>query len=105
MKSAINKYSKQLIIFNSIFIFCWLVLSIFPFLWTFWGSFKVQADFFSRADWWHAISGINTLIETGGRATLEAYINSWIEGEFWRAARSEERRVGKDCRSRWSPYH
>ena len=27
---------------------------------------------------------------------------------FWlgrRAARSEERRVGKECRSRWSPYH
>ncbi|MBT4784719.1 MAG: carbohydrate ABC transporter permease [Candidatus Marinimicrobia bacterium] len=88
MESTINKYSKQLIIFNSIFIFCWLVLSIFPFLWTFWGSFKVKADFFSRADWWHAISGINTLIETGGRATLEAYINSWIEGEFWRAARN-----------------
>ena len=21
------------------------------------------------------------------------------------AARSEERRVGKECRSRWSPYH
>src|SRR2546428_2209745 len=25
-------------------------------------------------------------------------------GEF-RASRSEERRVGKECRSRWSPYH
>src|SRR2546430_10501836 len=24
---------------------------------------------------------------------------------FNRAARSEERRVGKECRSRWSPYH
>src|SRR2546429_6763098 len=25
---------------------------------------------------------------------------------FWnRSARSEERRVGKECRSRWSPYH
>src|SRR5256885_13047970 len=23
----------------------------------------------------------------------------------FRAARSEERRVGKECRSRWSPYH
>src|SRR3989475_13210076 len=23
---------------------------------------------------------------------------------FW-SARSEERRVGKECRSRWSPYH
>ena len=88
MESKINKYSKQLIIFNSIFIFCWLVISIFPFLWTFWGSFKVKADFFSRADWWYAVSGVNTLIETGGRTTLEAYINSWIEGEFWRAARN-----------------
>ena len=23
----------------------------------------------------------------------------------WKNARSEERRVGKECRSRWSPYH
>src|SRR5260370_13555106 len=23
----------------------------------------------------------------------------------WRDSRSEERRVGKECRSRWSPYH
>src|SRR2546429_377615 len=23
----------------------------------------------------------------------------------WRTSRSEERRVGKECRSRWSPYH
>ena len=88
MESKIHKYSKQFILFNSIFIFCWLGISIFPFLWTFWGSFKVKADFFSRADWWYTISGVNTLIETGGRTTLEAYINSWIEGEFWRAARN-----------------
>jgi len=88
MESKVNKYSKQFILFNSIFIFCWLVISIFPFLWTFWGSFKVKFDFFSRADWWYAVSGFNTLIETGGRFTLEAYINSWIEGEFWRAARN-----------------
>ena len=27
-----------------------------------------------------------------------------MEG-FWREFRSEERRVGKECRSRWSPYH
>jgi len=88
MESKINKYSKQFILFNSIFIFCWLVISIFPFLWTFWGSFKVKSDFFSRADWWYAVSGFNTLIETGGKFTFEAYINSWIEGEFWRAARN-----------------
>src|SRR5256885_13313685 len=24
---------------------------------------------------------------------------------FWLGERSEERRVGKECRSRWSPYH
>ena len=26
-------------------------------------------------------------------------------GRFVFRARSEERRVGKECRSRWSPYH
>src|SRR3712207_8755994 len=35
-------------------------------------------------------------------ATL-AFVNSW--NEFFFAYRSEERRVGKECRSRWSPYH
>ena len=25
--------------------------------------------------------------------------------DFYRGMRSEERRVGKECRSRWSPYH
>ena len=25
--------------------------------------------------------------------------------KWLRGARSEERRVGKECRSRWSPYH
>ena len=27
----------------------------------------------------------------------------YITGEMY--VRSEERRVGKECRSRWSPYH
>ena len=36
------------------------------------------------------------LAAAGGRAV-------WVEeGE---SLRSEERRVGKECRSRWSPYH
>ena len=29
----------------------------------------------------------------------------WEDHPADRAARSEERRVGKECRSRWSPYH
>ena len=36
-----------------------------------------------------------------GRSELVVYLVS-PEGD-WR--RSEERRVGKECRSRWSPYH
>ena len=30
------------------------------------------------------------------------YWAAWAACKFWR---SEERRVGKECRSRWSPYH
>ena len=32
----------------------------------------------------------------------KAHINTVSMGMF---TRSEERRVGKECRSRWSPYH
>ena len=28
-----------------------------------------------------------------------------IENNYFYSSRSEERRVGKECRSRWSPYH
>ena len=32
--------------------------------------------------------------------------DSAYDGEYgYYLARSEERRVGKECRSRWSPYH
>ena len=31
-------------------------------------------------------------------------VAAWIAAEIVRR-RSEERRVGKECRSRWSPYH
>ena len=86
MDTKLNKYSKQLIIFNGIFILFWLTISIFPFLWTLWGSFKVKADFFSRAEWTYALTGFNTLIETGATTTVKAYVESWFEGEFWRAS-------------------
>ena len=39
--------------------------------------------------------------ETASFAKVEAASRS----RFFSAARSEERRVGKECRSRWSPYH
>ena len=33
-----------------------------------------------------------------------AMYECWFGGEY-QDPRSEERRVGKECRSRWSPYH
>ena len=33
--------------------------------------------------------------------TIKFYTDHYICGNY----RSEERRVGKECRSRWSPYH
>src|SRR6266853_1402898 len=32
-------------------------------------------------------------------------IKHWRPGGYLERVRSEERRVGKECRSRWSPYH
>src|SRR5215469_6309158 len=32
-------------------------------------------------------------------------VNSSVLGKGTETMRSEERRVGKECRSRWSPYH
>ena len=32
-------------------------------------------------------------------------INAMSQSEILNCVRSEERRVGKECRSRWSPYH
>jgi len=68
------------------FVLVWLFVAAFPFLWTMWGSFKVEGDFFSRADWTNAITGPVTERQTGGTFTLDGYRGAWIEQEFWRAA-------------------
>lgn len=68
------------------FIALWLFVAAFPFIWTLWGSFKVQSDFFSKEDWRNALTGVRTTIETGGQFTLNGYEGAWIEKEFWRAA-------------------
>src|SRR3712207_9206128 len=54
------------------------------------------------------LNGLLYVLETGcqrrhlprdlpPRGTVHSYLQRWD--------RSEERRVGKECRSRWSPYH
>src|SRR2546429_6640727 len=39
---------------------------------------------------------------SGGTATKLLFVGTWIDHK---GIRSEERRVGEECRSRWSPYH
>ncbi|MFN7168037.1 MAG: carbohydrate ABC transporter permease [Pannonibacter sp.] len=68
------------------FLVVWLVIAAFPFLWTFWGSFKVEGDFFSKADWMNAITGPLTTAETGSSFTATGYVGAWVQEEFWRAA-------------------
>src|SRR5947208_12543765 len=49
-----------------------------------------------------------TLADPLGEARLRAIAFRAAEiplGRFLAETRSEERRVGKECRSRWSPYH
>ena len=62
----------------------WLFIAAFPFVWTFWGSFKVQADFLSKADWSFAITGVNTIAQTGAAFTADGYQGAWIEENFWK---------------------
>lgn len=67
------------------FIVIWLIMAAFPFIWTLWGSFKVQLDFFSIQDWTNAIFGRNTQDTYGTPFTGVAYYGAWVEQEFWRA--------------------
>jgi trehalose/maltose transport system permease protein len=68
------------------FLLLWLALAIFPFAWTTWGSFKVEADFFSKADWTRALTGPLTRLEHGGPFTVAGYFGAWVAEEFWHAA-------------------
>jgi multiple sugar transport system permease protein len=81
-----RRRSPALVIVSTALVALWVIVAAFPFLWTVWGSFKVQGDFFSKADWTHAIWGVQTLAETGGRFTGAGYYGAWVQEEFWRAA-------------------
>src|SRR5258708_10576520 len=70
-----------------------------------------------RVDWNLGVNDRVFLLvqyDHGNRATYVDPINSvfnaythqpWWQGQLSETHRSEERRVGKECRSRWSPYH
>ena len=44
------------------------------------------------------------MVSAGIEAVIAGVFAEGLDGE-WLGRRSEERRVGKECRSRWSPYH
>ena len=55
--------------------------------------------------WYTDVVDGHTIIGHGG-TTMEYMTHLAIDKESDKATtRSEERRVGKECRSRWSPYH
>lgn len=68
------------------FMVLWLVLAAFPFLWTLWGSFKVELDFFSITDWTDALTGPRTEATYGSPFTGAGYHGAWVQEEFWRPA-------------------
>ena len=67
------------------FLTIWLMLAVFPFFWTLWGSFKVEGDFFSRLDWRNGFLGVKTIAETGASFTGDGYVGAWIQNAFWRS--------------------
>src|SRR5256885_3332608 len=61
------------------------------------GSMQIILDKGQREDW---------LSSNFIRVFFALMIFGLIAGILWELReRSEERRVGKECRSRWSPYH
>lgn len=86
MASRATQRSLSLAALSTGFVLLWLFVAAFPFIWTAWGSFKVEGDFFSRTDWMNAITGPQTIAQTGSAFTGAGYWGAWIDQAFWRAA-------------------
>lgn len=84
--SVVENKSLSPRFFSIFFIALWLIIAAFPFLWTFWGSFKVELDFFSKENWANAVTGLRTIRDTGSAFTGDGYQGAWVQEEFWRAA-------------------
>ena len=52
-----------------------------------------------------AIAALAAIQLTAGKSDAQAAVLGAFFTMLGDAIRSEERRVGKECRSRWSPYH
>ncbi len=86
MATGAKSRITPLVVFSTALVAVWLLIAAFPFIWTLWGSFKVQGDFFSRADWRYALYGVHTIRETGSAFTGAGYFGAWVQEEFYGAA-------------------
>ena len=84
MASRAQKQPPGLQVIAYGFVIIWLIMAAFPFLWTFWGSFKVELDFFSIADWSNALTGERTTETYGTPFTGAGYFGAWVQEQFWR---------------------
>lgn len=85
MASNANRTPTGIKLLTNTFIVIWLIMAAFPFLWTLWGSFKVELDFFSIADWTNALTGERTFITYGSSFTGAGYEGAWVQEEFWKS--------------------
>jgi ABC-type glycerol-3-phosphate transport system permease component len=83
--SRATEHPASLKLLTTGFVLLWLFIAAFPYVWTTWGSLKVEGDFFSRDSWWNAVFGVRTLAATGSAFTGDGYYGAWIESKFWRA--------------------
>src|SRR3712207_7713758 len=71
--------------------------------WHDWSSDVCSSDLYPAAE------GRQLLLEPQAPRPVQVVVRVGAEGDHGLGAgdagRSEERRVGKECRSRWSPYH
>ena len=80
--SIAHRKSFPLVFISISFIIFWVFLAAFPFIWTVWGSFKVEQDFFSRETWWNAVTGVRTTAQTGSAFTGHGYYGAWVLRDF-----------------------
>ena len=66
-----NRQSPSLSILLYTLALIWVLIAAFPFVWTVWGSFKFETDFFGR--WTKPLTGEATLREYGTYFTVDGY--------------------------------
>ena len=84
---------------------------IFIYLFYFTNSYSIEPDIFVQSTVNRAskVLSDNTLSKDKKIMELQNIAKETVDirgiGLYTLGSRSEERRVGKECRSRWSPYH